>query len=61
MFNLWAGASCLTGTQVRILQQMTQWVMVRPERVREKMEEQKDIDQTSWVSTRVFFCYALVL
>ncbi|KAI3554762.1 PHD-finger domain-containing protein [Colletotrichum abscissum] len=35
-------------TKVRILQQMTQWVMARPERVREKMEEQKDIDQTSW-------------
>ncbi|KAL0936640.1 PHD-finger domain-containing protein [Colletotrichum truncatum] len=35
-------------TKIRILQQLTQWVIARPERVREKMEEQKDIDQTSW-------------
>ncbi|KAK1688157.1 hypothetical protein BDP55DRAFT_726556 [Colletotrichum godetiae] len=35
-------------TKVQVLQQMTQWVMARPERVREKMEEQKDIDQASW-------------
>ncbi|OHE91753.1 PHD-finger domain-containing protein, partial [Colletotrichum orchidophilum] len=35
-------------TKVQILQQMTQWIMARPERVREKMEEQKDIDQASW-------------
>ncbi|KAJ0311831.1 hypothetical protein COL516b_000891 [Colletotrichum fioriniae] len=41
-------AAKFTDFDVRILQQMTQWVMVRPERVREKMEEQKDIDQTSW-------------
>ncbi|KAH0424794.1 PHD-finger domain-containing protein [Colletotrichum camelliae] len=33
---------------IEILQQMTQWIMLRPERVREKMEEQKDIDQASW-------------
>ncbi|OLN92861.1 Reticulocyte-binding protein 2-like protein a 4 [Colletotrichum chlorophyti] len=35
-------------TKISILQQLTQWVMVRPERVREKMEEQKDVDQASW-------------
>ncbi|KAK1964550.1 PHD-finger domain-containing protein [Colletotrichum sublineola] len=35
-------------TKIQILQQMTQWIMARPERVREKMEEQKDIDQASW-------------
>ncbi|KAK1978263.1 PHD-finger domain-containing protein [Colletotrichum cereale] len=35
-------------TKIQTLQQMTQWIMVRPERVREKMEEQKDIDQASW-------------
>ncbi|KAF9869813.1 PHD-finger domain-containing protein [Colletotrichum karsti] len=34
--------------KIRILQQLTQWVMVRPERVREKMEEQKDVDQATW-------------
>ncbi|GKT89881.1 PHD-finger domain-containing protein [Colletotrichum tofieldiae] len=40
---------CVTDpSQIQILQQMTQWVMVRPERVREKMEEQKDVDQASW-------------
>ncbi|KAJ0167468.1 Cat eye syndrome critical region protein 2 [Colletotrichum tanaceti] len=35
-------------TKIRVLQQMTQWVMIRPERVRDKMEEQKDVDQASW-------------
>ncbi|GKT39954.1 reticulocyte-binding protein 2 a [Colletotrichum spaethianum] len=35
-------------SQIQILQQMTQWIMVRPERIREKMEEQKDVDQASW-------------
>ncbi|KAI8295819.1 Histone-lysine N-methyltransferase ASH1L [Colletotrichum sp. SAR11_240] len=34
--------------EIQILQQMTQWIMLRPERVREKMEEQKDVDQASW-------------
>ncbi|KAK2063846.1 PHD-finger domain-containing protein [Colletotrichum caudatum] len=34
--------------KIEILQQMTQWIMLRPERVREKMEEQKDSDQASW-------------
>ncbi|KAF6814988.1 PHD-finger domain-containing protein [Colletotrichum plurivorum] len=35
-------------TKISILQQLTQWVMLRPERVREKMEEQKDVEQASW-------------
>ena len=35
--------------QIRILQQMTQFVMMQPEKIREKMEEQKDVDQASWV------------
>ncbi|KAK1598079.1 PHD-finger domain-containing protein [Colletotrichum navitas] len=35
-------------TKIQILQQMTQWIMGRPERIREKMEEQKDTDQASW-------------
>jgi hypothetical protein len=38
-------------TKLRVLQQMTQWTMIHPERLREKMEEQKDIDQASWVSS----------
>jgi len=28
---------------------MTQLVMMNPERLRERTEEQKDTDQTSWV------------
>jgi hypothetical protein len=37
--------------QIRVLQQLTQWVMMHPERFRDKMEEQRDIDQTTWVSS----------
>lgn len=33
------------------MQQLTQWVMLHPERIRDKMEEQRDIEQTSWAST----------
>ncbi|KAH8158128.1 hypothetical protein CIB48_g10117 [Xylaria polymorpha] len=35
--------------KIRILQQLTQWVMLHPERIREKMDEQKPSDQTDWV------------
>ncbi|KAH6895102.1 hypothetical protein B0T10DRAFT_206723 [Thelonectria olida] len=35
-------------TKIRVLQQLTQWTMVHPERIRDKMDEQKDIEQTSW-------------
>ncbi|KAJ4151326.1 hypothetical protein LMH87_012033 [Akanthomyces muscarius] len=37
-----------TPTKVTVLQQLTQWVMSQPERLREKMEEADGIDQTSW-------------
>lgn len=35
--------------KIRVLQQLTQWVMLHPERIREKMDEQKPSDQTDWV------------
>ncbi|KAM3071350.1 hypothetical protein ACMFMG_008942 [Clarireedia jacksonii] len=35
-------------TKVRVLQQLTQWTMVNPDRIRERMEESKDTEQTSW-------------
>ncbi|KAI5462942.1 hypothetical protein BGZ63DRAFT_351780 [Mariannaea sp. PMI_226] len=35
-------------TKIRVLQQLTQWTMVHSERIREKMEEQKDAEQTNW-------------
>ncbi|KAK3941854.1 hypothetical protein QBC46DRAFT_89716 [Diplogelasinospora grovesii] len=35
-------------TKIRVLQQMTQFVMMNPERLREKAEEPRDIDQTGW-------------
>ncbi|KAK7416124.1 hypothetical protein QQX98_005452 [Neonectria punicea] len=35
-------------TKIRVLQQLTQWTMIHPERIREKMEEQKDMEQTNW-------------
>ncbi|OTB03085.1 hypothetical protein M426DRAFT_322114 [Hypoxylon sp. CI-4A] len=35
-------------TKIKVLHQLTQWVMLHPERVREKMDEQKPSDQTEW-------------
>ncbi|KAK0656047.1 hypothetical protein B0T16DRAFT_364962 [Cercophora newfieldiana] len=35
-------------TKIRVLQAMTQIIMMNPERLREKTEEQKDQDQTNW-------------
>ncbi|RKF58951.1 putative phd finger domain protein [Erysiphe neolycopersici] len=35
-------------TKIRVLQQLTQWTMVNPERIRERTVEQKDIEQTKW-------------
>ncbi|KAI1375539.1 hypothetical protein F4677DRAFT_109364 [Hypoxylon crocopeplum] len=35
-------------TKIKILQQLTQWVMLHPERIRERMDEQKPSDQTEW-------------
>ncbi|KAJ6445531.1 phd finger domain-containing protein [Purpureocillium lavendulum] len=35
-------------TKVKVLQQLTQWTLVHPERLREKMEEQKDTEQAGW-------------
>lgn len=40
----------LTAAQITVLQQFTQWTMIHPERIREKMEEQKDSEQAEWVS-----------
>ncbi|KAI9171903.1 hypothetical protein HJFPF1_01394 [Paramyrothecium foliicola] len=37
-------------TKIRVMQQLTQWSMRHPERIREKMDEQRDIEQTEWVS-----------
>ncbi|KAM7197635.1 hypothetical protein V8F20_006525 [Naviculisporaceae sp. PSN 640] len=34
--------------KIRVLQDMTQLVMMSPERLREKCEEQKDTEQTNW-------------
>ena len=36
--------------QIRVLQQLTQWTMGNPDRIRERMEEQKDSEQTFWVT-----------
>ncbi|KAL6858649.1 Sfi1 spindle body domain-containing protein [Trichoderma novae-zelandiae] len=35
-------------SKIRVMQQFTQWAMIRPELLREKMKEQKDTEQTSW-------------
>ncbi|RKF72899.1 putative phd finger domain protein [Golovinomyces cichoracearum] len=34
--------------KIRVLQQLTQWTMKNPERIREKMTEQKETEQTKW-------------
>lgn len=35
--------------QIHVLQQMTQFVLAYPERLRERTEEQKDVEQVTWV------------
>ncbi|KAI5862714.1 hypothetical protein GGS23DRAFT_89017 [Durotheca rogersii] len=40
-------------TKIKVLHQLTQWVMLHPERIREKMDEQKPSDQTEWVRIRI--------
>ncbi|RFU76036.1 phd-finger domain-containing [Trichoderma arundinaceum] len=35
-------------TKIKVMQQFTQWIMIRPELLREKMKEQKDTEQTTW-------------
>ncbi|KAI0484782.1 hypothetical protein GGR56DRAFT_42821 [Xylariaceae sp. FL0804] len=34
--------------KIRVLQQLSRWVMLHPDRIREKMDEQKPSDQTEW-------------
>ncbi|PHH59175.1 hypothetical protein CDD81_3661 [Ophiocordyceps australis] len=34
--------------KIKVLQQLTQWTMLYSERIRDKMEEQKDTEQTNW-------------
>ena len=46
--------------QIRVLQQLTQWTMGNPDRIREKMEEQKDHEQTIWVCPISALSYMLI-
>lgn len=41
------------------MQQFTQWIMIRPELLREKMKEQKDTEQTTWVCIASFTIFTL--
>lgn len=34
------------------MQQLTQWIMIHPERVRDKMDDHKDSEQATWVSMK---------
>ncbi|KAG5953358.1 hypothetical protein E4U53_005834 [Claviceps sorghi] len=34
--------------QIQVLQSLTQWTMIHPERIRDRMTEQKDTEQTDW-------------
>lgn len=42
-------AADIVPPQLRVLHGMTQIILMNPERLRERTEEQKDTDQTSWV------------
>lgn len=37
-------------TKIRILSQLSRWTLINADRLREKIPEAKDIDQTEWVS-----------
>ncbi|EKG17537.1 hypothetical protein MPH_05228 [Macrophomina phaseolina MS6] len=37
-----------TFAKIRILQQLSTWTLNNPDRIREKMPEQKDVEQTAW-------------
>lgn len=37
-------------TKLRVLHQLSLWTFWNPDRMREKMPEQREIDQTQWVS-----------
>jgi hypothetical protein len=36
--------------KIRILQQLSAWTLWNPDRIRERMPEQKEMDQTQWAS-----------
>lgn len=38
-------------TKLRVLFQLSQWTLLNPDRIREKMLEAKDTEQTQWVSS----------
>ena len=40
-------------TKLRVLVQLSQWTLINAERIREKMSETKDSEQTQWVSRPV--------
>lgn len=37
-------------TKLRVLFQLSQWTLINADRMRERMQETKDTDQTQWVS-----------
>ena len=45
----------LTSGQIRVLHQMTQFVLMHPEKIRDKMAELKDADQdqSNWVCRQI--------
>lgn len=48
-------------SKICVLQKLTEWIMVHPERLREKMEELKDGDQLGWVCPTSLSIVGLVL
>ena len=39
--------------KLRVLHQLTVWTFWNPDRIREKMPEQREIDQTQWVGASI--------
>lgn len=50
VYGYLSNSSLLIHEQIQVLQTLTQWIMSYPERIRDKMIEQKDIEQTDWVN-----------
>lgn len=51
-----------TFTKIRVLQQLSTWTLNNADRMREKMPETKDVEQTNWVSgiPNAHFCSMLI-
>ena len=47
-------------TKLRVLFQLSQWTLINAERMRERMPEAKDTEQTQWVGSQMGLKWAEV-